>query len=106
MNNFERIIAAEKAREYGIDDQDQFIYDTLTAVQSNESKTLKRILIGALVVLASVVVMIQLLFLHAASFNGLIDTIQQFLLHKPHYFAIFNLAFVAAILLFKRLRFF
>ena len=106
MTEFDRIIANEKSREYQMQDKDQFAFDTLTAIQNQRSKSLKRALIILFAVIAVLAVGVQFLFLQTASFSELTASIKDVLAQKPYYLALFNLAFVAVILAFRRLRVF
>lgn len=106
MNDFEKALIAEKAREYKIDNQDQFVFDTLTVIQSEKSKRLKRLLMVVIAIIASTVVLFQLSFLQSTSFSGASNALQQILSEKPHYLAMFNLGLIATILFIKRIRIF
>lgn len=106
MTEFDRIIANEKARDYKMQDQDQFVFDTLTSIQSKRSKRLKQLLMIAVTTLILVAIAAQLIFVQAASFNSLSAYLQQLVSQKPHYLILFNLALVAVILFFKRARVF
>lgn len=106
MTDFDNIIAKEKAREYHIDDQDQFVFDTLTSIQEQRSRSLKRALIILLTVIVAAALLIQVLFLQTVSFDGLIVQIKELLAQKPYHLALFNLGFLALIYGLKRLQIF
>jgi len=106
MSKFDQIIAAEKTNKYKLDDQDQFVFDTLTAIQSSRANRLKRLLIIVVAVIAILAILVQVLFLQTATFTELIAQLKLLLAQKPYYLALFNLGLVGVILFFKRVRIF
>ncbi len=106
MNDLDSVFATERARLYQIKDQDQFVFDTLTEIQAQRSNTLKWLLILFAAVMFSLVVLLQVFFFQAASFESISRLIKQLLVQNPHYFALFNLTVITAILAIRRFRLF
>jgi len=106
MNDFDSIIAAEKARDYQLRDQDQFVFDTLTAIQASRSRTLKRLVILIVMTVLTAIVSVQVMLLQSASFTELITSIHTLVSQKPHYLALFNVGLIVLILKLKQVRVF
>ncbi|MCH2190312.1 MAG: hypothetical protein MK188_05250, partial [Gammaproteobacteria bacterium] len=85
MSNFDKIILAEKQRHYQVDEKDQFVFETLTKVQQQKPNSFSRLLTFALVVIISIALTVQLLFLKSASFETLATLVSSVLTTKPYY---------------------
>ena len=102
MSDFDKIILAEKERHYQMVEQDQFVFETLYKVQHSKIKPTNRLLVLTLVIVISVALAIQLLFLQTASFESLTAIVKTTLATKPYYLALFNLGIVGFIVFIRR----
>lgn len=106
MNEFDRIIKAEKQRDYKLEDQDQFAFDTLTQIHAGKSRLLRRFAIAGAVFMVAFIVAVQLFFLDSVTFNNAIMQFKQLLVENPQYITIFNGGLIFLILGLRKLRFF
>ncbi len=106
MHDFDRIVGEEKKRSYKLDNQDQFVFDTLAAIHSSKTRKLRRVAVLSVSIILCLVIGIQIVMLQQASFSQLITQIELIITQRPQYLAMFNLGFIALILGLKRLRVF
>lgn len=108
MSDFEKIILAEKNRQYQLAEKDQFVFETLAKVQAQKSNAMRniisRIMTMALIITVSVAIAIQFLFLQSASFENSFALIKQILSTKPYYLAMVNFTLVGLIVFYRRSR--
>ena len=102
MSDFDKIILTEKERHYQMVEQDQFVFETLSKVQHGKTGSTSRLLVLTLVVVISVALAIQLLFLQTSSFENLTAIVNTTLSTKPYYLALFNLGIVGFIIFIRR----
>ncbi len=105
MNNFEKIVKAEKSREYKIDEKDQFTFNILVSIQSQKTRSTKRLFIITATILLTLVMLAQIMYLQSASFNQFAHILEDLLARKPYFIAIVNLGLVAGVLFIRRKRF-
>lgn len=106
MTNLDDIFNAEKARNYSLDDKDQFVFDTLTAISTTKAQRLKQFAIALSIVFGFLVLGIQLLFLTFASFDNLVGQTELLMTQKPYLLALINILLIGAVMMLKRVRFF
>lgn len=106
LHSFESIIEAEKERAYQLEDSDQFAFDTLTAIQSQQSNLFKWLLFSLVLTLGVAAILLQFIFIQPVSISAIGQLIQEVLEDKPHYLAWANLSLIGLILMMKKWRVF